>query len=246
MRRAQAQLGVLSARVAGHVGQRLLGDAVDDQLLLVSELGKMLIELLADPDARPLREPLAQDGQRADQAQVVERLGPQFQGDAPHVLQAGAHRLLDVLDVAAQRVVEQAADAGEAEQHRSQLLADLVMQLQCDPQALGLLGREHTPGRLAALGLQAGEHLVEGEGQLAGLRGGGGARHAGAGSCEVDAAGQRGERLQRADDPAQHDQVDQRHQRERGHEDERLVGGKGGELARGQDNQGHRHRGHQH
>ena len=224
---------MIGAGVARDVGEGLLRDAIDDQLLLAAELGQLLVELLADGDAGPLGEALAQHRQGADQPQVVQRFGAQLQGDPPHVLQAGADGLLDVLDIPAQRLGGQAADPGEAEQHRGQLLADLVVQFQGDPQPLGLLGLEHPAGGLAALGLQAGQHLVEGERQLTRLRGGAGAGHAGAGPREVHAPRQRGQGLQGADDPPQHDEVDERHQQQGGGEHDRLVGGEGGELARG-------------
>ena len=216
LRAAQAQLGVIGAGVARDVGQRLLRHAVDDELLLVAELGQMLVEVLADARSRSA-------GAKRSHSTASALTSPRSSsasGRSSSAIRRTSSRLARTASwmsstSRAQRLVEHAAHAGEAEQHRGQLLADLVVQLQRDAQPLGLLGLEHPAGGLAPLGLQAGQHLVEGERQLARLRGGAGAGHAGAGPREVDAPRQRGQRLQRADDPPQHDEVDERHQHER-------------------------------
>jgi hypothetical protein len=86
------------------------------------------------------------------QSQLVERLRPQLPGDAANVVKAVAHRLagLGVL---------------QPEHHAGENLAHLVVQLARNPAAHLLLGGHHPAPALAALVLQAVEHVVEGLGQ---------------------------------------------------------------------------------
>ena len=122
-------------------------------------------------------------------------------------------------------------DASEPEQHGGQLLADLVVELLRDPQPLGLLSFEHPPGGLATFGLQPVEHLVEGQRELARFRGGLRAGHPLTGPGEVDPPRQRGQRLERPHHSAQQHQVDQRDERQRDRQHDRLVDRERGELA---------------
>ena len=96
--------------------------------------------------------------------------------------------LLNVGNVRADFIGHPGMEPGQDQQRAGQLLSDLVMQLLSDPQALGLLSGEHPAGCLAALGLEAIEHLVERLGELARL----GVRircgHPLAGIREVDSA----------------------------------------------------------
>ena len=128
-------------RVARDVRQRLLRDAVDDELLVGRELGQLPAELLVHLESESLGEALAQDGERALEPEVVKRLGSQLDRDPPHVLEASANRALNLSDVVTQARRDAGLDPREPEQDRGQLLPDLVVQLLCDPQPLGLLRR---------------------------------------------------------------------------------------------------------
>jgi hypothetical protein len=79
---------------------------------------------------------LAEDRQRAHQAEVVERLRPQLDRDPANVLQARPSLLLDLDDVGAQRIGNAVLQSREHQQHRGQLLTHLIMELLGDPQPL--------------------------------------------------------------------------------------------------------------
>ena len=87
--------------------------------------------------------------------------------------------------------------AAQLEQDGGQRLADLVVQLLRDAQALGLVRRQHAAGGLALLALQPCEHLVERRRELPslGVRPGIGDPLPGAG--DVDPASERRQLLQR-------------------------------------------------
>jgi hypothetical protein len=73
-------------RVAGDVGQALLRDAVDGQLDLRRELRDRGGEVALDAGAGDAGERARQLGQRADQSQVLEHLGPELARDPPHLV----------------------------------------------------------------------------------------------------------------------------------------------------------------
>ena len=148
--------------MAHHVGQALLGDAVDHELDLGAHGDAVELELALDAQAVVGGRRGAQRAQRALQAEVVEHLGAQLAGDAAHVVEAAAHGLagrgeLRRVGLAGplRRVLELEHDAGED-------LADLVVQLARDPLALGLLGQQRLAPALAPLALEPVEHVVEG------------------------------------------------------------------------------------
>ena len=211
----ELELGGRHAGMAGDVRQRLLRDAIHDELGLGREHRQAGSDPLGHLEARPLGEPLTEHGQRALEPEVVQRLGPQFDGDAPQILEAAAHRVLHLEQALAQLVGDAALHAREREQHGGQLLADLVVQLLRDSQTLCLLAVEHASGRLTALCLQPRQHLVERDRQLPGLGGGGGRGHPLARRGEVDAARERGQRDKRTDDAAHQVHVQRHHEHER-------------------------------
>ena len=181
------RVGVGTAGMACDVGQRLLRHAIDNQLGLRIELGELLVDRLGHAQPRRLGEAVAQHRQGADESEVVERLGAELERDPADVLEARANAFLDDRDLVVERRLHAGPDPSEAEQDRRQLLPDLVMQLLRDPQPFGLLAREHTPGGIAPLGLEPGEHLVDGERKLTRFDGGLRARHPFARLSEVDA-----------------------------------------------------------
>jgi len=154
------------------------------------------------------------NGIEAQAQRMVQAAGTFFvePADPAPDLAAGVDGLLADAD----RLAQRGDYAGEAEQDGRQILADLVVQLPGDPQPLGLLAGQDPAGCLAPFGLQTGEHLVEGQRQLAGFRGRLGVGNPLAGTQQVDAPGQSGERFQRAYDSPQDHQVDERHESQRG------------------------------
>ena len=155
--------------VARDVRQRLLRDAVEHELGVVAELGQARLDVDVDLELGVLRDPLAEDAQRARQAEVVERLRPQHARDPAHLLEAVARGLLRLEHPLAVRLRHVARGAAELQDDARQRLPDPVMELLGDAQALALLRGERTGDAVAALGLEALEHLVEGRGQLGGV-----------------------------------------------------------------------------
>jgi hypothetical protein len=74
----QFEPGRLGVRVANDVGQALLGDAVDEQLLVGRQLRELTIQRPLDPQLRLARDRRGQRVERADEAEVIERLGAQL------------------------------------------------------------------------------------------------------------------------------------------------------------------------
>ena len=129
------------------------------------------LDLSIDAQPRTPSEPIAERGERAGEPEVLERLGAEVGRDASDVLEACARRVLRFAQFPAQVIRQALFEPAQLEEHRGQCLPDLVVQLLGDPQALGLVCGEHSARRLVALQLQPREHLVEGDRELAGLRG---------------------------------------------------------------------------
>ena len=88
--------------------------------------------------------------ERRDEAEVVERLRPQLDGEAAHIVQ----RLDDLLAHGSERlgaflVAPGLLDRLQAEQHRRQLLPGLVVQLPREPAPLELLRLDDPAERVA-------------------------------------------------------------------------------------------------
>ena len=146
--------------MAGDVGQRLLRDAVDDEL----DLGRH-IDVLRQPaqhgDAGVALEPARQRGERAVQAELLQRVGAQPARDPPHLLGAVTRGLAQLLELVAQLLGDARGEPFDLQHHAGQRLADLVVQLARDPPALGLLDRQRLARAVTALGLEPVEHVVE-------------------------------------------------------------------------------------
>jgi hypothetical protein len=211
--------------VLEHVGQRLLGHAVDDELGLRREVGQARLDVDGDLQARVLGHALAQHVQGAGQPEVVERLGTQHAGDAADLLEAAARGLLGLQDLRAGRVGRVLGGAAELEHHAGERLPDAVVELLGHPQALALLGLQRPPHALAALGLQAVEHLVERRGQLGGLARAAPDGQARSGVERVDRAREGGELAQRGERRPQQQQVDGDDHRQAAEEDRELAHG---------------------
>ena len=106
------------------------------------------------------------------------------------------------------------------------------MKLLRDAQPLGLVCREYSAGALELLLLQPREHFVEGCRQLSRLRDRLCVGDPLSRVCQIDPPSKRRELLQRRDEPVHDDHVDERDERERGNQHERLVHRKRRELPR--------------
>ena len=131
------------------VGQRLLDDAVEGGF----DVGwKPLADprLEVDAHAGLLGEGVAQPLERRREPEVVERLRPQLDSQAAHVVQrlddllAHSGQGLDALGVALSLL-----DRLQAEQHRGQLLPGLVMKLAGQPAPFELLRLDDATERVA-------------------------------------------------------------------------------------------------
>jgi hypothetical protein len=132
----------------------------------------------------------------------------------------GAHVVEDALGsaraLAQQRPGVVAVDgaAAQLEQQGGQRLADLVVQLGGQPPALALLGAHGAPRAVAALALEAIEHVVEGGRQVADLGRRALLGQALPGREGIDAAHEGGEVLERRDGAAHEHEVDEEHDRD--------------------------------
>src|SRR5581483_7793510 len=96
-----------------------------------------------DADRRLLGEVLRQPLERRDEAEVVERLGPQLDREPPDVLQRRADEVAHLADRGAQRgLVLRLLEPAQAEEDRRQRLARLVVQLTRETPPLELLRRD--------------------------------------------------------------------------------------------------------
>ena len=112
---------------------------------------------------------LAEHAQRAGQPEVVERLRAQPARDPAHLLEAVARGLLRLEHALARRLGHVARGAAELQHDAGQALADAVVELLGDAQALALLRGQRAADAVAALGLEPLEHLVERGGELGGV-----------------------------------------------------------------------------
>jgi hypothetical protein len=92
---------------------------------------------------------------------VFEHLRPQLARDPPHLIQRPANSLLRLVDLLAFSGPG-SSNRIEVQEHTSQQLTNLVVQVTGDSNPLGFLGCEHAPAALLALILEPFEHLVEG------------------------------------------------------------------------------------
>ena len=118
-----------------------------------------------------------------------------------------------------------ARGAAELQDDAGQRLPDAVVELLRDAQPLALLRGERAGDAVAALGLEALEHLVERRGQLGGIGVASADVEPMAGLERVDLARERGQLAQRRERPAQQQEVDGEHQHEAAGEDRQLADG---------------------
>jgi nucleotide-binding universal stress UspA family protein len=138
--------------------------------------------------------------QRGLQPELVERLRPQPSRDAADVLGAAPCLLAQLLEIDAERRRATAGNGLAAQHEPGERLPDLIVQLAGDPPALALLGAQRPQRALAALVLQAIEHVVERVRQRDDLIVAVSCVDPLAGSQRVDPSHQSGEPLERSQD----------------------------------------------
>ena len=146
--------------VSGDVRQRFLRDAIDDELLILRQRQRGL-EASLDLHLRLIAERGRQGGQRALQAEILERFGTQLPRDAANVLGAAAGGFAQLVELVPQVVRDPRGQPFDLQHGAGERLADLVVQLAGDPAALALQHAQRLTRAVATLGLQPIEHLVE-------------------------------------------------------------------------------------
>ena len=209
--------------MADDVGQALLRDAIDDELLLGSQR-QVSLEVALDLDARSfsrsvhnassaLCRPSSSSASGRRRRAITRTSSAAWPRCLPQALQIGSELLRGA---PGQRLA--------AQQQPGQQLADLVVQLARDAAALGLLRRQRTPAALAPLALEPVEHVVERLGQRRHLLAGRIDRHPLTRLQRVDRAHHRREPLERSERPVQQDPIRQQHRDEPRQDDPELLG----------------------
>ena len=220
----QLDVDVPRAGVLRDVGQALLGDAVDHELLL----GGQRRDVAAAAEARRRRRSLGEVGT------WVRRAGSSpWSSSAVGRSSRARCRSSSIACVASVLVVSSsrrsvggASCVGglEAQQDRRQRLVDLVVEVLRDPLALLLLRAKHAVCGLAALGLEPVEHAVErGLSRITSSASARDARRAAASARQVGLLHRADQPLERPQAPAQQQRVGQQRDQERHHEHGELA-----------------------
>ena len=147
--------------VAGDVRQRLLRDAVDDELLLLGEWQRALAgagrrgRCACSPNAVASADS-ALCSPRSSSASGRSRRAIRRTSSVPC-----AGGLAQLVELVAQLLGDRRREALDLQHHAGERLADLVVQLARDPPALVLLDEQRLTRALAPLGLEPVEHVVE-------------------------------------------------------------------------------------
>ena len=157
----EGDVGLFRLRVADDVRQRLLRDAVDDELGIRAELRQLRIERAPDDEAGALLDAVAQVAKRRHEPELVEHLRPQPAREPANALERLLGGVERARELVGQRGRCRPREPVDLEQQRGQPLADLVVQLGGHAPALGLLGDQRAEAALATLGLEPVEHPVE-------------------------------------------------------------------------------------
>ena len=198
------------ARVLDDVGEALLRDAVEHQLLLVGQVRRLAVAVEGRADAGALAEVGDLAGEGGDEAVVVERGRAQRAGERQQLLHRLGGERLDLLELRTQPGRDVVSGGLESQQDRGQRLVDLVMEVLGDAGALLLLRADDGAAALHALLLEAGEHAVEVAREALDLaRGGVVGLGALAGGGEVDALHRLHQALQRREPALEQQRVDQ-------------------------------------
>jgi hypothetical protein len=222
--------------VAQDVGQRLLGDAIEDQLLLFRKRRQILGEVTLDLQLTLAFGSCGKGDQSIDQAKVVKSLGAQLARDPPDLVKgrlqlSGKRGHLSSLTLRPVR-----GRPLDLKDDRSQGLAGFVVQGASDPQTLAFLSNEGRPGTGPPLIGEAFEHRVEGVGERSQLNALGRATNLGPlGMAEIDLLHFGSEMSQRSKGTANPDDIQEEQGNESQRQDDELA-----RLDRGTD----RDRGH--
>jgi len=111
------------------IGERLLGDAVQDELHLAGQRREVVAQVLFDRGAGLLVQAVDQHRQRVHEAEFVQRFRPQPSGDTARFLQASPRRLADLAELRRDAVRRSPEHLLHLQQRRRQALPDLVVQL---------------------------------------------------------------------------------------------------------------------
>src|SRR3954454_15619855 len=126
-RRRKRDVGMTRAGVTHHIRQRLLGHAVDTQLLLGRERRQPALDAAGDRHVCGRAEAVAERHEGTRETEAVERLWPQLERDPPDILEARTGKLLNLLETRLESRRGLLGEMTEAEQHGRQRLADLLM-----------------------------------------------------------------------------------------------------------------------
>src|SRR5688572_25829930 len=167
----------------------------------------------ADLDLRLLAERCGERRERALEAQILERLGPQPARDAADLLRAVTCGLAQLVELIAELVGDRGGQTLDLKHHAGQRLADLVVELARDPTPLALLHEQRATCTVAPLELQPVEHLVEGPSKP-GDHGTALDRHALTGRERIVPAHRVGKMVERMEGAPQEHGVDGQHQQQ--------------------------------
>ena len=159
---AQGDIDAPRLAVAGGVGQRLLGDPVEDELRVVVEVGEVALGAQLGLQAGA-PQPLDLAGDRRGEAEVVERRRPQLAGEREQLAHRLAGQRPGLGDLRLEPRRRRFAHRLEPQQQPGQRLVDLVVQVAGDAGALLLLGAQGGGPGAPALGFEAAQHAQEGE-----------------------------------------------------------------------------------
>jgi hypothetical protein len=151
---------VAGASVASNVRERLLGDAVHDQLLLAVQ-AEVRLEGALEGDACLTHERRGERREGALQPQVLQRLRAQSRRYALDVRCAGTCRLTQLLQLLAELSWSVCGHSLDLQHDRREDLTNLVVKLARNALTLSLLDRQSLAGAFAPLMLQPRQHLVE-------------------------------------------------------------------------------------
>jgi hypothetical protein len=205
------------------VREALLGDAVDHQLGVGVQVRDLGGQVATDRQPRVLAESFGEGDQGAVQAKIVEDLRAQVADHRADLVAQCPRGLLNVTEGGRDARRGVASSVVEFEHQGRHALADLVVKLAREADALLLLRRQHAATAFAPLDLQALDHRVKDVGELRALGNGAVDRDPLAGPQGVDACHHASQLLEWGNRAPDQDKVHQ-HDRHQGDEqDHRLC-----------------------
>ena len=153
---------------------------------------------------------------------MLEHLRAELARDPAHLVKGAPYGLLGFVDLVTVRRCG-AGDRVEVEQHAGQHLADLVVEVACDADPLGLLCGQDASRTLPALALEPVEHSIESDDNTTDLVA---TQHLQplTRAKQVDGLHSLCQSFERVERPSQERGIRGQRERECGHDDERLGG----------------------